>query len=265
MFKPIFGFALLFWALGAQALDISGMDAKTAGEHIASQMQKSAAGYNNASAKMTMTLIAKNGKKSVRTLQTKALEVAEDGDKTLTIFSEPRDVKGTALLTIGHKNNPDEQWLYLPALRREKRINSSNQSGAFMGSEFAFEDLNSQDNSKYQTTLLAQEPLDGVPAYKLERIPKDADSGYTRQISWLQQEPLRTLRVDYYDRKNTLLKTLIFSDYALHEEKYWRAETMLMTNQQTGKATEIKLSAVKYNDPDIKVSDFSVNALKRLH
>lgn len=247
----------------AATIDITGMNATQAGQHIADQAEADGRGYGNVAAKMTMTIIGKTGKKSVRTLHSKSLEVAGEGDKSLAIFEDPRDVKGTALLTYGHKAKADEQWLYLPGLKRVKRISSNNQSGAFMGSEFAFEDLSSQDNSKFNFKLLGEEQYAGVETYKIERTPKNSDSGYSKQISWVEKQPLRMLKVDYFDRKGALLKTLTFSDYVQHKDQYWRANTMLMQNVQTGKSTRIQLSDVTFNDPKVKASDFSVNALKR--
>jgi aldehyde:ferredoxin oxidoreductase len=98
---------------------------------------------------MVMILRNKRGQESKRELEIRTLEVKDDGDKSLTVFHTPRDVRGTALLTYSHGVDPDDQWLYLPALRRVKRIASNNQSGPFMGSEFAYEDLSSQEIDKY--------------------------------------------------------------------------------------------------------------------
>jgi len=92
-----------------------------------------------------MTLRNRAGKESLRNVRIKNLEVDGDGDKSLSIFDEPADVKGTTSLTWSHSDKPDDQWLYLPALKRVKRISSKNKSGPFMGSEFAFEDIGSQE------------------------------------------------------------------------------------------------------------------------
>ena len=97
---------------------------------------------------MVMTLKNRAGKTSRRIIRIKTLESKGDGDKSLSLFDEPADVKGTSMLTYSHGLKPDDQWLYLPALKRVKRINSRNKSGPFMGSEFAFEDLGSQEVEK---------------------------------------------------------------------------------------------------------------------
>ena len=99
------------------------------------------AGFADFTANMVMTLKNRAGNTSTRIIRIKTLEGKNDGDKSLSLFDEPADVKGTAMLTFSHGLKADDQWLYLPALKRVKRINSRNKSGPFMGSEFAFEDL----------------------------------------------------------------------------------------------------------------------------
>ena len=114
--------------------------------------------FGNFTARQVMVLRNKQGQESRRQLHIKVLEVADDGDKSLTVFDEPRDVKGTALLTHAHKQEADDQWLYLPALKRVKRISSSNKSGSFMGSEFAYEDMSAQEVEKFTYRYLRDEP-----------------------------------------------------------------------------------------------------------
>ena len=149
-------------------------------------------------------------------MRNNTLEVDGDGDKTLAIFEEPNDVKGTAFLNYTHKEGSDDQWLYLPALRRVKRIASNNKSGPFMGSEFAYEDISSQEVEKYTYEFIRTEDVEGTPMYVIARIPLDKRSGYTRQVVWYGQAEYRLQRVDYYDRKNELLKKLTYHDYTQH-------------------------------------------------
>ena len=98
-------------------------------------------GFQDFTAAMTMVLRDRHGRESVRQMRFKVLEVPGDGDKSLFVFDQPRDVQGTALLTHAHINTQDDQWLYLPALKRVKRINAARRSGSFMGSEFSYEDM----------------------------------------------------------------------------------------------------------------------------
>ena len=120
--------------------------AEDKGMSIAVESDKRDTGFSDQTANMVMELRNKQGDVSTRTIRIKTLEVTGDGDKSMSIFDKPADVKGTAFLTYSHAIKPDEQWLYLPALKRVKRINSKNKSGPFMGSEFAYEDLASQEH-----------------------------------------------------------------------------------------------------------------------
>ena len=120
-------------------------------------------GFGDSEVALTMVLRNRHGEESVRRFRTRTLELIDDGDKTLSVFDEPADVRGTALLTHTHKTGDDDQWLYLPALKRVKRIGSSNRSGSFVGSEFSYEDLSSQEVEKYTYRWLREEPCPGAP------------------------------------------------------------------------------------------------------
>ena len=156
-----------------------------------------------------------------------------------------------------------DQWLYLPAIKRVKRISSRNRSGPFMGSEFAFEDLSSQELDKYDYRYLRDEACSVYQCYVIERIPLYDNSGYTRQIVWLDQAELRSIRIQYYDRKDELLKTLDFSGYQEYSGGYWRADKMEMINHQTGKSTTLLWFNYDFETP-LDSGDFNKNALKRL-
>ena len=132
-------------------------DDKVRGLEIATMADKRDSGWQFQSSDMEMILRNRAGKESRRKISSRQLEVEGDGDKTLSLFHEPRDVRGTAMLTFSHGLEPDDQWLYLPAIKRVKRISSRNQSGPFMGSEFAFEDLSSQELDKYDYQYLRDE------------------------------------------------------------------------------------------------------------
>ena len=209
-----------------------------------------------------MILRNKQGQESTRMIRSKTLEVDDDGDKSMTIFDEPRDVRGTALLSFTHKEGPDDQWLYLPALKRVKRIASDNKSGPFMGSEFAYEDISSQEVEKYTYKFLRNDTLDGLEVFVFERYPLDKKSGYTRQIIWLDQEHYKERKIEYYDRKNALLKTLVFNDYHQYLDKFWRAHNMYMENHLTGKSTRLNQSNYEFNT-GLTDRDFDKNSLKR--
>ncbi|MCH8303832.1 MAG: outer membrane lipoprotein-sorting protein [Candidatus Marinimicrobia bacterium] len=229
---------------------------------IAVESDKRDQGFGDFTADLTMILKNRHGETSERYIRNKTLEIIGDGDKTLSIFDKPRDVKGTAFLSFSHKEGADDQWLYLPALKRVKKISSNNKSGPFMGSEFAFEDLSSQEVEKYTYKYLGDDVLDGVNCFMLERDPVDPKSGYTVQIVWIDKEDYKPLKVDYYDRKSSLLKTLKFSNYKQYLDKYWRASEMNMVNHQTGKSTQLIWSDYKFAT-GLTERDFDKNSLKR--
>lgn len=232
------------------------------GLEIAKNADLRDSGWGDQKQTLEMVLRNKQGQESRRQIRGRSLEVTGDGDKSMSIFDSPADVKGTAFLSFTHVNKPDDQWLYLPALKRVKRIASKNKSGPFMGSEFAFEDMSSQEVDKYTYKWLRDETLDGKEVYVIERIPVDKNSGYTRQIVWLDKEIDQPLKVEFYDRKNALLKTLVPSDYKEYLGKYWRPGQMMMNNHQNGKSTLLIFSEYSFNN-GFTDRDFDQNSLKR--
>ncbi len=232
------------------------------GLEIAVEADRRDTGYHDFRAQLTMLLRNKHGNESLREMRTRSLEVEGDGDKTMIIFDQPRDVKGTALLTFSHKTEPDDQWLYLPALKRVKRISSRNKSGPFMGSEFAYEDLASQEVEKYTYRYIKDDTLNDQAMFLIERDPVDENSGYRRQLVWIDQAEYRPQKIEFYDRKDSLLKTLVFRGYFQYLDRYWRAREMFMENHQTGKSTLLTWEDYEFR-VDLKDSDFTTNSLKR--
>jgi len=165
-------------------------------------------------------------------------------------------------LSYTHSLEPDDQWLYLPALKRVKRISSANKSGPFVGSEFAYEDLSSQEVDKYTYKWLRDEKLDDSQNFVIERYPAYEESGYTRQIVWMDKEIYQPNKIEYYDRKDALLKTLTINNYEQYLGEYWRPHTMLMVNHQTGKETELIWKNYRF-DSGLDDRDFDLNTLKR--
>ena len=221
-------------------------------------------GFGDFTADMTMTLKNRRGQTSVRKIRIKTLEVEGDGDKSMSIFDDPADVKGTAMLTFSHGLKPDDQWLYLPALKRVKRISSRNKSGPFMGSEFAFEDLGSQEVEKYSYKFLGEEPCGDWQCYVIERKPRYEYSGYARQIVRMDKDKYRVTRVEFFDRKNKPLKTLTMSDYQQYLDHYYRPGKMTMENLQNGKSTILEWKNYHFKT-GLSSKDFNKNKLKNLH
>lgn len=220
-------------------------------------------GFSDFTANMVMTLKNRAGKTSRRIIRIKTLEGKGDGDKSLSLFDQPQDVKGTAMLTFSHGLKADDQWLYLPALKRVKRINSRNKSGPFMGSEFAFEDLGSQEIEKFKYKFLRTEKCaNGWTCNVIERTPAYKYSGYSKQLVWLDNKEYRPVKVMFYDRKNSLMKTLQSTGFKQYLGRYWRPTTMSMVNHQTGKSTILQWTNYKFKT-GLTARDFNKKALAR--
>ncbi len=254
--------ALISFSGFAQALTLEGTDEEK-GLAIAKASKAKGEGWGDSTGKMKMILRNAHGQESTRELRIKSLEMQNDGDKSLSIFETPADVRNTKMLTHSHVGEPDDQWLYLPALKRVKRISSKAKSGPFMGSEFAFEDLSSFEVEKFTYKYLGEEEVNGVMCYKSEAIPTYDHSGYSKQIIWLDKEELRAQKIEYYDRKKALLKTQLFDEYTLYNDKFWRAHKAIMRNHQTKKMTLIEWDELKFSQ-GLTEGDFNRTVLKRV-
>jgi outer membrane lipoprotein-sorting protein len=250
---------LIIWVFAGVAFAQSPEDK---GLEIAKKADEVDQGFGNYTTSLTMILTNKQGQESTRFMENRTLEMITDGDKSMIVFKSPKDVEGTATLTFTHKEGSDDQWLYLPAIKRVKRISSSNKSGPFMGSEFAYEDLSSQEVEKYKYKYLEEGEANGSQALIVERVPMDEKSGYTRQIVWYNKDNYRIEKVEYYDRKNQLLKTLVQTEYNKYLENYWRAGEFQMVNHQTGKQTKLLFENYAF-DTGLEETDFTQNGLMR--
>jgi hypothetical protein len=221
-------------------------------------------GFSDLTADMMMILKNKHGQESVREMRIKTMEVEDDGDKNLFVFNNPKDVKGTAFLTFTHKVADDEQWMYLPALKRVKRISSQNKSGSFMGSEFSYEDMSNPEIEKYTYKWIRNEMNDGLEYFVVESYPVDKEnSGYTRMISWIDKSEYRLFKVEFYDRKKSHLKTMTISGYNKYAGKHWRADDLNIVNHQNGKSTKVKFSNYTFMTGLVD-NDFTKNSLSRI-
>lgn len=244
------------------AEEYSGMTPEEKGLAITKEMDRRDTGWKDQQVDMTMELRNRQGDRSTRVMRARTLEVIGDGDKGYTLFDTPKDVQGTAFLSHTHAIRPDDQWLYLPSLKRVKRIASANKSGPFMGSEFAYEDMSSQEVEKYTYKWLRDEAMDGHGTFVIERYPTYEFSGYTRQIVWLDKEMYQPLKVEFYDRKDAILKTLTFHGYRKYRGKYYRADRAEIINHQTGKSTTLTWKKYQFSR-GLGDADFDQSVLKR--
>jgi predicted RND superfamily exporter protein/outer membrane lipoprotein-sorting protein len=239
-------------------------DAERRGFEVAARADRSDRGFGDSKVELEMVLRNAAGKESRRILNISTLEVTDEsvGDKSLVVFEDPNDIKGTALLSHAKILDPDNQWLFLPALKRVKRISSANKSGPFVGSEFAFEDFTALELNKYDYTWIGEEEYDSVIADIIERKPRYENSGYTRQKSWIDRDIQQVRKVEFYDRRGDLLKTLTLRDYREYNG-IWRSHSMEMVNHQTGKSTDLIYSNYQFA-VGLKESEFVKGRLTRL-
>lgn len=250
-------------SLPLQASFTEALSPEDKGLQIAIETDRRDAGFKDSAATVTMTLRDKNGKESLRKIRIKTMEIPGDGDKSLTIFDNPRDIKGTAFLSYTHKAGDDDQWIYLPALKRVKRISSGNKSGSFMGSEFSYEDIASQEVEKYTYKWIRDEVYDGHDSFVIEQYPVDSkNSGYRRQVVWIDKKEYRLLKVEYYDRTNSLLKILTLTEFRQYKGRFWRPDEMLMVNLRTGKSTNLQYADYRFGI-GLEDKDFTHLSLKR--
>lgn len=256
--KQFLSFAILFFAVLGH---FSVFADEQRGLEISQQRKAADTGWGDTEATMRMILRNAQGQESIRELRVKSLEVKDDGDKALTIFDRPRDVSGTAFLSFSKALEPDLQWIYLPALKRVKRINSKNKSGPFMGSEFAFEDMTSFELEKYTFSFVREDTINQRPSYVVQQVPLDRNSGYTRQLVWIDKEHFYVHKIEFFDRKDSLLKVLTLDDYKLYKDTFWRAHSSEMVNEQTGKSTLLLVEEITF-DVGLRDRDFDSNKLR---
>jgi len=191
-----------------------------------------------------MSLIAANGSVVTRKTKNFTLERAGSRDYQLFQFLEPADVRGTSLLTHQDPKGDDSQWLYLPELRRVKRISSSGKTGSFMGSEFTYEDVGGNTLDRFKYTKLADDNYKGKPCYVLEKTPTYANSGYTKIKMWISKDANLVLRQDFFDRKNSLLKIMTFDGHKQYGST-WRSQKISVENLQTKKKSVLEFTSRK--------------------
>ncbi|UTW44571.1 outer membrane lipoprotein-sorting protein [bacterium SCSIO 12696] len=250
------------------AVQIQADDLQQKGFDIAARSDRSDRGFESSEVELTMVLRNAAGTETRRTLLTKTLELADEnvGDKSLILFYTPADVEGTALLSHAQILKPDNQWLFLPALKRTKRISSANKSGPFVGSEFAFEDFTAQELNKFTYKFLREEPCPqdtDLTCDVVERYPAYKKSGYKKQVSWTDQKDFQVRQVEFYDRRGDKLKTLTLENYKLYEGNIWRTQKMVMVNHKTGKSTDLLYSDYQFKT-GLTDKDFTKGVLNRL-
>ena len=252
-------------ALATKVGQLATTDAAAAGHAVFTAADERQSGFGDFEVDLRMVLRSRAGATVERKLELAQMEIIDAGDRLRVVFQTPKAIRGTALLSHGQLTREDDQWLYLPALKRVKKIASRNRSGPFLGSEFSYEDLSSQEVGKYLYRYVGEEACGELRCYVVERRPgENIYSGYLRQVFWIDVTELRTWKVEYYNRGDRLLKTLNAQNFQRHIERFWRAGTLTMQNHVTGKSTELHWENFRYGVGLVAERDFSKTSLRRL-
>lgn len=250
----IFAFFLLFSATAFADSDMNG-------EAIATRRFAVNRGWGNASARLKMEL-TQGASIARREMAIQSLEQGDSGELNLIRVLTPTDLKGTALLTHTHDRDIDEQWLYLPAIKRTKRIALETKSGAFLSSQFNFEDLSPFQVQKYTYQRRPDENCGTSACYVVDSTPVAATSTYGRIRNWITRDDFRLMKAEFFDREDRLYKTLVVEKYLRYRDKYWKPEIMRMTDHRLDAQTVATWSDMHYDDR-LNPHDFDAASLQR--
>ena len=216
---------------------------------------------------LRMELINKRGQKRDRQLSWVLKNDAQRNQRALLRFLDPADVRGTALLSIENPDRDDDQWLYLPALRKSRRISAANKSDSFVGSDFSYEDLGPEEIDQHEYRFVREDTLDGAAVYVVEAVPNNEqrkrESGYSRREIYVRKDTASIVRINYYDRQQELLKVFLAKDIRqVPSTKTWRAYTVEMKNEKSGHSTVITYGRFVIN-AGVSDETFSTRELER--
>lgn len=198
-------------------------------------------------AKMVMTLINNVGDKRIREVVSYQKDYGKD-TKAIMIFQSPGDVKGTGYLSWEYddEDKEDNRWLYMPALRKIRRISGSSNDDYFMGTDFTYDDMGDRNVDEDEHSLLREEELNGYQCWVVQSIPKDIDEGdYSKKISWIRQDIDMAVKIEYYNEYG-LLKTY-YAKEIVQLDGIWTAQEKLMINKQDEHQTILEMTELKFN------------------
>ncbi|MFT4570189.1 MAG: hypothetical protein ACI8TX_001424 [Hyphomicrobiaceae bacterium] len=217
---------------------------------------------------MEMKLVNSRDQERVRKIEGWSREVSEDEEKRFARFLEPGDVKDTSLLTYDYDENDDDIWLYLPALKKIKRILSSNKTDYFMGSDFTYWDMENVDLLNWDYELLGAETVDGVETWKVAGVPKTdeerKESGYTRTVTWIGKADFLARKSELHDKKERHAKSLTASDIrpVSDDDPRPRAHVVEMSNLISKHRTTLTFTTMEL-DVDVDEKVFSQRNLRQ--
>jgi hypothetical protein len=187
-------------------------------------------------------------------------------EKRIIRFLAPAEVKGTGMLIFDYDDQTDDMWIYMPALRKTRRIVSSEKGQSFMGSEFSNADMAAPNLDDYQYRLLGSEIQDGIDCWKIEVLPVNDEiadeTGVSREITWIGKEDFVTRKSEYYDLDNDLWKILTASDIRNITNGKFMAAFMQMENVRNERKSVFTFDRLQYS-PDVKGEYFTVMYLEK--
>ena len=216
-----------------------------------------------------MTVLGEGGQAREREISM-ATKLYDGGktEKRIYRFLSPADVQGTGILVYDYEAKPDDVWIYLPALRKTRRVVSTQRAQSFMGSEFSYGDLNIPSLDDFNYTLVKEEASGGEPCYVIDLVPKSKEiaeaEGYSKKTYWVSKAKMAVVRGLYYDKDGKLLKELIAQDIKLLDpkNKRYRAMHMEMINKQNGRKSVFETKKVTFS-PTTKDDYFTTAYLER--
>ena len=217
---------------------------------------------NDMEATLTMTLINANGDKRVREIKQFIRDFGKV-EKKIMFFVKPADVRNTSFMNWSYDdpNKDDDQWIYLPALKKVKRISSDSKGDYFMGSDFTYDDLGDRKPGDDTHKILREEKLNGEDCYVIESIPKDEDYMYSKTVTWIIKDKWIGLKKEFYDEDGDYLKTLTIEKYD-KIKGFWIITKTKMDNVQKKHQTVMELTNVKIN-VGIPSNKFTERMMKR--
>ena len=243
------------------SLPTLGQEKKLSGKDIMLKVDNRPDGDDRKSI-MHITLINRRGRTRERTVLSYQKDYGKD-TKAIMYFQKPADVKGTGFLSYEYDDptKDDDRWLYLPALKKVRRISGSSKNDYFMGTDFTYDDMGGRSVDEDSHKLLRNEEVNGFKCWVVESVPKDKDYMYSKTIKWIRQDSYLAAKIDYYDRMGSLMKILSASDVKKHKG-FWTIFKTKMNNIQEKHKTILELEEMQYNT-NVKDSMFRVSTLER--
>ena len=203
---------------------------------------------NDSTAAMAMVLMQPGHTPRVRRMITYRLERGPGEIATLIRFTDPGDIAGTGLLTLDHSVAETDQWIYLPAMERVRRVSASRKTGRFVNSEYYYDDLRDRKVARDHHRIIGHETLNGVACEILESVPVEAsNSAYLKRVSWIDPVTLIPLRVDLYEKSEAEPNKRLVVSKTKKIQGYWTAMESTMTELSSGNATRLSVEKVLYN------------------